>query len=114
MVVVIVEPESQLATRIRQSKEDFDVQALIRQSSVEALDITIFDRTSWPDEVRMHAVRVGPVIHRLGCNSVPFVHGDRLWSTVTCNDLIQLAIDRECSPDLGGMNASFELLESSW
>ena len=42
-MVVVVEPESQLATGIRQGKEHLDVAALIPQPSVEALDITVLD-----------------------------------------------------------------------
>jgi len=35
MVIVVVQPQSQLATGISQAEEHFHVQALIAQSSVE-------------------------------------------------------------------------------
>jgi hypothetical protein len=58
MVVVIVQPESKLAPGAAKGEEHLHVQALAAQSSVEALDLAVFDRPPWPDEVHMHSVRV--------------------------------------------------------
>jgi len=64
MVVVIVKPKCQLATGIGQGEEDLHVQALVAQPAVEALDVAVLHGPSWPDEVQMHTVAVGPQIYR--------------------------------------------------
>ena len=45
-MVVIVEPDCQLAACICQAEEDLHVQALVAQFSVEDLDIAVLDRPS--------------------------------------------------------------------
>jgi hypothetical protein len=70
VVVVVVEPESQLPGGIGQAKEHVHIQTLNTQPSVEALNLAALGRPSWPNEIQMHSVRVRPVIIALLANSV--------------------------------------------
>lgn len=56
---------TQFVASVGQTEEDLHVQALVPQSAVEVLDITIFHRSSWPDEVQVHCILISPQIHRL-------------------------------------------------
>ena len=71
MMVVIMSPQRQLAPRVCQSEEYFHVQALVAQSSVEALDVPVLDRSPWTDEVQMYAVCVRQRSMAFDENSVP-------------------------------------------
>ena len=64
MVVVVLTSQRQLVASVGHTEEDLHVQAPVAQSAVEALDITVFDGSSWPNEVRVHCVPIGPQIHR--------------------------------------------------
>jgi len=75
VVVVVVEPECQLPAGIGQAEEYLHVQALIAQSSVEALDVAVLDRPPWPDEVQMYSVQISPVIHSFTGELGSVVHG---------------------------------------
>ena len=57
VVVVVVQPDSQLAAGIGETEEHLHVQALVTQLPVEALDVAVFDRSPWPDEVQMYSVQ---------------------------------------------------------
>jgi hypothetical protein len=48
VVIVVVEPDSQLAPGIGQAEEHLHVQALVAQPSVEALDVAVLDGPPWP------------------------------------------------------------------
>ncbi len=63
-MVVIVVPQGQLAASIGQREEDLHVQALVAQSSVEALEVAVFDRAPRPDEIQVHSVLISPEIRR--------------------------------------------------
>lgn len=63
MVVVVMQPDRELATHIWEAEEHFRVQAPVAQSPIEALDIAVLDRPSGPDEIQMHAVQISPVAH---------------------------------------------------
>ena len=65
MMVVVAPPEVQLPTSVGQVEEHLDVQALVAQLAVEALDVAVLHRPPWADEVQMHTVPIRPVIQRL-------------------------------------------------
>jgi hypothetical protein len=45
-------------------------------------------RLARPDEVQIHAVLVGPEVHRLACELSPDIDGDRLWSVSQRDNLV--------------------------
>jgi len=77
----------QLAASVGQGKEYLHVQTLVAQLAVEAFDITVLQWLTWPDEIQMHAVLVGPQVHRLARELGPVVDGDRPCSASEDNDL---------------------------
>jgi len=82
-------PQAQLAAGIGQGEKDFDIQALVAQPAVEALNVSVLHCPTWPDEVQMNTVGVGPEIHRFGGKFGAVVQGDRLRRPSACNDHIQ-------------------------
>ena len=83
--------ECQFAAGSGQHGEDLQGQALVAQSSVEALGIAALDWVPWPDEVSMNTVAVGPQAHRTAGNHTFVVHDDLLWSVAAGDDPIQLS-----------------------
>ena len=65
MVVVVAPPVIQLSPGVSQVEEDLDVQALVAQLAVEALDVAVLHWSAWADEVQVHTVAIRPVIERL-------------------------------------------------
>ena len=60
VVVIVLVPALQLPPCIGQREEDLYVQALVPQLAIKALDITVLDRPSRPNEIQVYAVRVSP------------------------------------------------------
>src|SRR5262245_39600849 len=70
------------------------VQTFLAQPSVEGLHLGVVDRPTWPREVELDAVLVGPAVHRLR---------DELRSVVDLDGARQFALDPdalECSHDI--------------
>jgi len=88
-----MQPESQLATGIGQAEEHLDVQALVAQSPIEALNVAVLDRPSLPDEIQVHSVCVCPLVHGLTGELGPVINGDRLRRPAAGKDLIQRCCD---------------------
>ena len=78
-MVVVVQPESQLAPGVGQAEEHLHVQALVAQSSVEALDVAVFDRPSGLDVVQCDFVFVSPPIRGLESELGAVVDDDPRW-----------------------------------
>ena len=70
----------QLTPSVGQGEEDLHVETLVPQLAVEAFDVAVLHGLARPNEVQMHAVLVGPEVHRLTCELGPVIDGDRLWS----------------------------------
>src|ERR1700722_7633623 len=62
-LVVVLPPALELVTDVGKVEEGFHVQALVAQTSVERLDIAIFDRSSRPNELEPYAVLIRPRFH---------------------------------------------------
>ena len=64
-VVVVVPPRREHLSDLGQRAEDLDVQALVAQASIEALDEVVLRRSSRPDERQLRAAPARPA------NSLP-------------------------------------------
>lgn len=62
-MVVVLFPSRQLLPHIIQREEDFHVQTLIAEASVEAFNETIFDRLTRSNKIQQNAMTIGPGIH---------------------------------------------------
>ena len=87
VLVVVFAPECELLPRVSKAEEHLHVQALVAQLPVERFDVAVFDWPSWPDEVQMHTIRVGPESIARLADSVPM-------STVIESDLFRRSASR--------------------
>jgi hypothetical protein len=96
VLVVVFAPECELLPRVSKAEEHLHVQALVAQLPVERFDVAVFDWPSWPDEVQMHTIRVGPESIARLADSVPM-------STVIESDLFAAQRAACRSPNCVGM-----------
>lgn len=60
-MVVVLSPLRQFLPHILQGEEDFHVQALIAEASVEAFDEAVLDRLARSNKIQQDAMAIGPV-----------------------------------------------------
>ena len=89
MMVVVTAPELELPPDLCDAEENFYVQALVAQSSVERFNVAVLNRVSGPNEIWMYSVQIQPMIHSLAGELSSIVHGDRLGCTAVRNHLIE-------------------------
>ena len=65
-----------------------EIQALIAELPIEALDEAILDRLAWTDEDELNPVLVGPLVQSPACELGPVVDNDPLWKRAIQTDLI--------------------------
>ena len=80
-MVVVKPPELKLPPDLCYAEEDIHAQALVAQSSVEGLDIAVVKRASGPNNIRMYAVHMQPMMHVLADELSSAVQGDRFRCT---------------------------------
>src|SRR5215831_18475109 len=77
--VVVLLPPRQLLPHILEREEYLDVQALVPEPSVEALDETILHGFPRSNNIQLDPMTIGPGIHDATGEFAPVVHGDRTW-----------------------------------
>jgi hypothetical protein len=61
--IVILLPARQLLPHILEREEDFHIQTLIPQATIETLDEAVLDGFARSNKVQLNAVVVGPGVH---------------------------------------------------
>ena len=76
-MIVIAAPSFELFPRVTQVEEYLAIQALVAQSAIETLDVSVLNRPAWPDKAELHSDLVGPALHRPPGELTAVVGGDR-------------------------------------
>ena len=80
--VIVLAPVFDRLPRVSEGEKPILIQALLAQSTIEALDESIVCWLTWPAELELHAVTVRPIIEHLGNEFAAIVDLDRLWQAV--------------------------------
>jgi hypothetical protein len=79
LLIVVQPPSFKFSLRVCQIEEDFSIQTLVTQSTIEALNETVLHRPARSNEIHFCGGLVRPHFHRSAGEFSAIIRGDRFW-----------------------------------